>query len=191
MSATISIPFAISQQLWAISSGHCEEWVTCPECDGTKILTLVKGTGEIIELSCNFCAPGCEPSRGVVRRIVYDCQPVSFVPKRVEMFGQEFRYSESEPDATAYQTYAASDLFEDRELCAVACIARNAERRKNDERQEIANLASKRKNLEHSSHYWTTKLRQLERDVEIVRLRLSVIKDARRADRSKVATCAT
>jgi hypothetical protein len=179
MTATISIPFAIGQRLWVSSSGHGEEWITCPECDGAKILTLVKGNGEVIELSCNYCAPGCESPSGVVRRIVYDCQPVPFVPKRVEMYGQEFRYSESEPDATAYQTFAAGDIFEDREACSAACVTKNAEYRANAERQEIANLASKRKNLEHSSHYWTTRLRSLERDAEIVRRRLAVIKEAK------------
>lgn len=181
MSATISIPFAIGQQLWAIGNGHNEEWVTCPECAGTKVLTLVKGSGEIVELSCNYCAPGCESPRGVVREVTFDCQPTPFTPKRVEMSGREFRYSESSPDALAYQTYAASELFEDREACAVACEARNAEYRANAERQEIVNLSSKRKNLEHSSHYWTTRLRQLERDVEIVRRRITVIKESKAA----------
>lgn len=121
MTATIPIPFAVGQKLWAISTGHSETWITCPECNGTKILTLVKGNGEIIELRCNYCERDFEP-RGIVRRVVYDCQPLPFVPKRVEMYGQEFRYSESSPDATAYQFYESSDLFEDREACAAACV---------------------------------------------------------------------
>lgn len=79
------------------------------------------------------------------------------------------------------QTFAASDpLFEDRDACAAACLIRNAEHQANEERQAIANLASKRKGLEHSSHYWTTRLRSLERDVEIVRRRLTIIKEAKK-----------
>lgn len=180
MTATLEIPFAIGQKLWAIGNGHQSEWITCPECEGTEVLTLVKGNGEIIELQCNFCAPGMESPRGVVMQRTYDCQPLAFVPKRVEMCGSEFRYSESDPDATAYQSFAASDLFDDRQACAAACVKRNAEYQANAERQELANLKSKRKDLEHSSHYWTTKLRQLERDVEITRRFITVIKEAKK-----------
>ena len=70
MTATIPIPFAIGQQLWAISSGHGETWITCPECDGTKVLTLVKGNGESIKLPAGaFKESGTGVSTRLVRMV--------------------------------------------------------------------------------------------------------------------------
>lgn len=64
--------------------------------------------------------------------------------------------------------------------CAVRCKELNEERRKTDEERAISNLASKRRDLAWSVHYWGGQVKKLERDLEVARARLARCKDKKR-----------
>ena len=173
MSATISIPFAVGEEVWAVGHEHREEWISCPECAGTKALRLVKGNGEEIELACNYCGPGYDPPSGRVTHLVYDCQPERFVCRRVlRIEGDVVEYSES-----ATRLRRSNELFRDREECAKVCAQKNVEYQQDRERREIANLESKRRSLAHSSHYWTSQRSKLLRDLGHIEARIRIIKE--------------
>ena len=114
-----------------------------------------------------------------MKRTIYECQPERFVCRRVVSLDSAdgIGYTESGPGVATYSYRYSKDLFHNREECLAKCIERNEERRKADAEREIANLASKRRSLSHSSHYWTSQLRKLERDIEITKQRIAVIKE--------------
>lgn len=180
MSATISIPFAIGQPLWWIGSGYQEEWITCPECAGTRVITMIQGNGEQFAIECAACSLGWEPARGAVKRTFYQHKPTPFIPKRVDISGGEIHYSEASPDASGYSFAYVKDLFASEVACADRCAELNEERTKAAEEQALAQLASKRKNLAWSVHYWGGQVKALERDLERVRTRLGACKERKR-----------
>jgi len=91
MASSIPIPFALGQPLWWVGNGYQEEWVVCPECCGTKVITMVQGNGTAVSLNCAACAVGFMPPTGRVKRVFYRHEPTPFVPRRVEIYGQEIR----------------------------------------------------------------------------------------------------
>ena len=95
---TITLPFELGVTVWHPSNGHNETWVTCPECMGSKVVTLTLGNGEQYQLGCAACGPGYEQPRGVVQETKYCCVPESFTPRRFSIEGSEIHYSESSPE---------------------------------------------------------------------------------------------
>jgi len=177
VAASIPIPFALGQALWWVGSGYQEEWIVCPECCGTKAITMVRGDGTAVSVHCVACAVGFEPPTGKVKRIFYQHRPTPFVPRRVEIRGQEILYSTSDPDAQCYSSVPASLLFASKEACQAACDALNAERTKHEEERAIAMLASTRRGLAWSVHYWGRLVKELERHLAQARARLAVCKE--------------
>lgn len=174
--ATLEIPFAIGEQLWSTGHGMRTEHVTCPECAGTKVLTLIKGNGERVELNCGYCGTGYDRASGVVPVTIYEHQPTPFVPRRVDMSCGEFTYSEASPEANAYSYTYAKNLYRSREECEAACARLNAERTADDERRALLNLQHKRRALSHSASYWTQQAAKLRKDLERVEARVRVLK---------------
>ena len=175
-SHSLPIPFALGEQVWWVGNGYREESITCPECAGTKALTMIRGNGEQVSLECNYCQLGYNPPRGVVSRIYYDHRPTLFTPRRVRVDGDEITYSASEPDATCYVTAYARDLFTSQDECQARCDILNAERTRAEEDKALAMLTSKRQSLAHSVHYWGNLAKNLKKQLEQVEARLAVVK---------------
>jgi len=89
--SSIEIPFAIGQQVWHVGSGYRQEWIECPECAGTKAITMIQGNGVQVSLACAACSAGYEPPRGVIQRTYYEHRPVQVMLRRVEVRGNEIQ----------------------------------------------------------------------------------------------------
>lgn len=174
---TIALPFAIGVQIWHAGTEPREGWVMCPECAGTKVVTLTLGNGEQHSLDCANCSAGMDPPRGKVCTQRYDFSPVPFIPARVRVDGDEFSYSESGPDAGCYSSIDSKNLFARREDCVVACARLSAEHKQQLAEYEIRNLAGRRRNLAWSVHYWGSQVKRLERDLVVARERLARCKE--------------
>lgn len=177
MTASIPIPFPIGEPIWWVGYGVKKEWVECPECAGTKVLTLIQGNGEKVTIDCACCSRGYEPPHGVIERTVYEHTPTRFIPGRVEISGGVIRYSESGPDAACYRIVRVDELFSDRDECEAACVQLNEDRAKQDAELAVRNLASKRREMAWSVHYWGRKVKELERDLVTARERLQRCKE--------------
>jgi hypothetical protein len=175
--ATIQIPFSIGQQIWWVGNGYTEVLETCPECAGQKALTLIQGNGEQVSLACACCSCGYEPPSGVIKKIVYRHKPEKFTPHRVSTNGNEITYSQADPSATAYSYVHVKDLFASEAECLVRCVELNEKRTKEQEECAIANLASKRRNMAWSVHYWGRLVRDLEDKLVRAKACLAVSKD--------------
>lgn len=180
--ANFEVPFAIGETVWACSYDRREEWITCPDCAGTRTITLILGNGTQQSMECNLCQSGYDRPRGMIQHIIHGSIPVQVTCRRIVDFrDSEPCYSDSEEDAGSYRTYKASELYRDKAECEVACAKRNEENRVEDERRALANLESKRRSLAFSSHYWARQVKELERDLELARARLAVCKQPRAA----------
>ena len=182
LEASIPIPFALGEPLWHTGYGHREEWIECPECAGSRALTLIQGNGKEVSIACACCSRGFEDPSGTVKRTHYERTPTRFTPRRVSVSGDEIRYSESEPDATAFNMVYATDLYVDRDECANRCEEDNAKHEKAQDELLLRNLVSKRREMAWSVHYWGRQVKTLERDLGRARERLSASKARKKGE---------
>lgn len=173
---SLPIPFAIGETVWWIGPGHRREPVTCPECAGTRAHTLTLGNGETVSIACEHCRSGYNPPQGLVWLDVYEYAPTPFVCGRIDISGDRIHYSESGPDATAYSSAYAADLFRDRDACLVRCAEKTAEQVALEAGRSAAIAESKRRGLSHSASYWRRQISDAEKVIADARARLSAIK---------------
>src|SRR3990167_8589377 len=133
MNPSIEIPFVIGETVWWVGNGYQEEFVTCPECLGSKAITMILGNGEQYSLRCEGCSRGYEGPFGVVTRIFYKHVPEKVTLNRVEISGNRISYSVSGPDATCYSLISVEGLFSSESKCASRCEELNIQRTKDEE----------------------------------------------------------
>ena len=168
----IKLPLPLGVTLWHASHGAGEEWITCPECLGTKELKLTLANGEEYMVDCRCCQSGYEAPLGLIRRYRYDFKPVPFIARRWGTDGDKFWFSEQSPHANCWTRVDQDDLFTDETACRARCDQRNAELATQQEEQQYNRLMSKRKDLAWSVHYWRSQLARHRRDAELVEKRL-------------------
>ena len=59
--------FAIGDQVWWARFQSQERWEPCPDCCGSKVLTVSMGDGSQHVIACSLCAVAYDPPRGVIR----------------------------------------------------------------------------------------------------------------------------
>ncbi len=181
MTNTIELPFAIGEQVWWAGRGHDTVRITCPECDGTKAIDMIKGNGERVMLDCGLCAPGYEQPKGWISQHVYNCKPTPFTPRRWDKSCGEFTFSEADPDSNCFSYTYAKDLFRDRDECQRRCDELNREYAENQEHLMLANIGSKRKSLAFSATYWAQEVARKEKELAAAKTRLSRCKKPKAA----------
>lgn len=167
MSATIEVPFALGVTIWRAKYGFRETWVTCPECCGTKAVTLILGNGENYSIDCACCQSGYGPPLGVVKETVYECDPRRFTPTKIDKWGDEWVYSDG------HNNVYVKDLFDAEDPCRRRCDEMNREHEAELVRRNEAIHESKKRDLAWSVHYWGRTVKRLERELEGARARLS------------------
>lgn len=187
MSASIPIPFELNKECWWIGRGQRERYVTCPECVGTKVITMIKGNGETVSLACEHCSRGFEGPHGIVKETYFEHRPVVFVPTTVDVRENEFHYSGADPDSM-YRAYVdAKHLFHDRAECEERCAELNALHTKNAREQDLRNAIHNRKKMASSASYWAREIKELERKLVFYRERLDQarVREAEKKAREK------
>ena len=180
---SIPIPFAIGETVWFAHNTPSYRTVACPECAGTKALTIIKGNGEQVSVACPVCedrANGYYGPTGYVHETVYDFKPQKFTCNRVSIYGSEISYSESRPDANCYSSVDANNLYRDYDVCLARCQELVAQHEAEDERRVLANIRSKREHLAFSVSYWSKEVKKLERELQAARDRLCVSREMRK-----------
>jgi len=176
MTATLVIPFAIGETIWWVGYGSRTERMPCPECCGSKVLTLIQGNGVQVSINCACCGHGYEEPRGWIEQTIMEHRPTSFTPRRVDISGATIRYSEDNPASNCWRPVEVENLFRDEAECARRCEALNEADRKHREKQSINHLASKRRDMAWSVHYWGRRVTDLRRDLELAESRLDACK---------------
>lgn len=169
---SIEIPFAIGETVWWTGHGSREETITCPDCNGECALTVINGHDEAFRVPCQNCTRGYEGPFGYVKRVVYERKPTPFTCNRVEVRGDEVRYSEQSPEANCWSSADASDLFRDKDECAARCVEINEAYAAEMEERNTNQIARNRKRVLWSYTYWSRQIKDIERQLELARERL-------------------
>ncbi len=172
MTGTLEIPFAIGETVWAMEAFERLVCVDCPDCLGSKCVTLVLANGDKHSLDCARCTYDFAP-RGALTERTWEHLPVEFTCRRVEVNDRGVSYSESGPEATCWRSIRAERLFRDRAACEAACLAEDRKSAEEREQEAVRRLASKHKELARSVHYWRRKVSDLEKDLARARGELS------------------
>lgn len=66
--------YKVGNVVYRATYGKTETWITCPDCGGTKRVTVILHDGTEIKIECGGCNPGgYEGSRGIIRQ--YEWKP--------------------------------------------------------------------------------------------------------------------
>ena len=58
--------YKVGDKVWYATFGNREVQVTCPVCYGNKVVIVVLGNGDNVEVECQFCQSGFNPPRGYI-----------------------------------------------------------------------------------------------------------------------------
>lgn len=177
----LEIPFELGVPIWVAECNTHQRWIECPECCGTKALTLINGNGVEVSLECRCCQDGYDPPKGIVRSHVWEARPKPFTPRRFRCDGEEWMFSESEPDAASCGSFPVDRLFKDRDDCQRKCDQMNAEHAKEQAQSLIHQVTRGRRDVAWSVHYWGRQVKELEASLERARARLSACKDRKKS----------
>ena len=175
---SLPIPFAIGQKVWWIGQGHNTRVIVCPECMGTKAVTMILGNGTEISLGCRACTSGFNSPTGTRTEIYYEHIPHLFICTDVRAEGRgEFRYAGGGHDYINSET-----LFEDHAECIKECDRLNEEKTQQERDRDLQNILGARKDMAWSAHYWTRKRSDLRKELESVERRLAAIKEIKKGE---------
>lgn len=163
--------YMIGDVAWHAEMKHSEARETCPDCFGTKALTVILGDGTQLSIPCAGCAIGCNPPRGYVVYSTYgpDVRQVCIERIEVEKGGVKYGHSER-------YTSPETDLFDTKE---------EAEARAQEKAEEYTADAKKRAFARHDNnrtwawhvHYHRGKIRDAEKSLKYHTENLNAAKD--------------
>jgi hypothetical protein len=190
MKGSIEIPFAIGSKVWWVGPGYKTEWVTCPECAGTRLITMRLGNGEEFQIACQTCGSGYDVSRGVIEHTIVGYEPVEVTLTKVQ-FSCDKPYYEGDgaelflKEGHIFHYHLEADsLFLNREECAIECAKRRIEQQKNDDDNWLGRCKSKRRDMAWSVTYWKRQRADLLRQLEAVEKRLGLCIEREKAKKS-------
>ena len=172
MGNSIEIPFAVGEQVYWIGYFGREEARECPECCGTKFLTMIQGNGVQVRIDCACCSRGFDGPIGVVKVQVLEHKPTPVTLGEVRVDGKKFSYGINDRGGSV----DSDVLFRLEADCLACCEKKNSENAKYREEQAISHLKSKRREMAWSVHYWQGQVRRFRDDLKRVEDMLGVCK---------------
>lgn len=67
----MEIPFEIDKVYWLPKLSSSQQMVPCNVCYGNKVITVILGNGEEVEIPCEGCSVGADPAHGYHMEYVY------------------------------------------------------------------------------------------------------------------------
>lgn len=174
--------FQIGDQVWRATFDSTEDWVTCPDCGGTKTLkaTLFDGAEYIID--CANCSHGYEPPRGAIR--LYTRSPQAELGR---ITGIEICADKIEYRVSPHWIVDEARLFTDRDS-ALACAQKMAtEARKEEEKRFLKKEKDTRSWAWHVK-YHRGQIKEHERQLEYHRRKLQISRDNAKKTRASSRT---
>lgn len=178
---TIVLPFAPDAEVWHIGPSYSETYVPCPECAGTRHVTLVLGNGEQHKMPCQACSRGLERPAGRVYH-----RTAGHRPTKVRLEGlHEYR-----DGVATYLTdnkvciLHSAELFATEAECQALCDERNKAVEEALRSTELAVLTQHREHMAFSVTYWRRQraetIRRLERIEELLGIAKAKAKEAKK-----------
>jgi hypothetical protein len=67
--------YKVGDEVWKASCYWGGEYVPCPVCNGDKQVSVILGTGEVVETPCKCCKVGYSPPTGQVKCYKHIAEP--------------------------------------------------------------------------------------------------------------------
>ena len=74
----------VGSTIYVSRFGQKEVFLKCPVCFGEKIVTLILGNGDKVEMPCECCSRGVEPSTGYVKEWRMEAGVESVIITKIE-----------------------------------------------------------------------------------------------------------
>lgn len=177
--------FQIGDVVWRATFDSTEDWVTCPDCGGTKTLkaTLFDGTEYIID--CQNCGRGWNDATGVVK--LYARLPQAELGR---ITGVEISSDKIEYRVSPHWVVDEARLFIDRDSALVCAQKMAAEAREEEERRFLEKGKDTRSWAWHVT-YHRSQIKEHERQLEYHRRKLQISREKTRKNATTKATGVT
>lgn len=160
----------IGDKVWTARLAHREFTEVCPDCLGTKAVTLLLENGEKHSLDCGTCYPGgYEKARGYIKRSQY--QPAAKL--------QEIVGIDASRERTTYRFYdwSCDEVFDSEEEAIAAAERLRAAREDEDHRSFLHKKEDSRRTWWWSCGYYRQQIKRAKQDLAYAEARLSVAKE--------------
>jgi hypothetical protein len=102
--------YKIGDRVWYAERKAVEKTVVCPDCFGSKALTVIKGDGSQVSIGCAGCASGYEPPKGYINYMSSEVAVSTSVIDRLEIKTDKTTYGSS-----GFYSVEECDIFDTKE----------------------------------------------------------------------------
>jgi len=149
-----------------------DKWVTCPDCFGTKTLSVILGDGTEMVIDCAGCAPGLNEPRGVIKS--YDYEPIveSKTVTGLSIDGEEIEYH-FHLAGSCYTVAKSEDIFASKGEAEERAEVLFEECRRNQE-NSLQRKEKPTRDWAWHVHYYRQQIRRAKQDIERAEAKLNV-----------------
>lgn len=172
---SIEVPFAIGETVWHAGAKYRDEYPVCPDCAGTKTVTVRLGNGDEHAIPCGCCGGGTyEGAKGYIKHTLCVYEPTQLTLARVTGFDKgNAEYTDMPEGVSCYNIYNSSTLFRDKAECEAACEKLRAKAQADSDALDLERRKGKRKDAALSVSYWRKQAAQLRKELANVERRLN------------------
>lgn len=169
------LPFPLGTKVFTVNVVREVNYVTCPECGGTKHIRIVAHAAEYV-VECEACYHFGNPT-GKVRKDTIQVIPQEIILKDVTLDAGEFTYFTAIPEVgKARVCYPVEELFLTKEDCLPLCQKKREEIQAREDAQLEAEIRQNRNRVAFTYRYWKGNAAKLEKQLEYARNKCKLLK---------------
>lgn len=159
----------IGEMVWTARLKHREFHETCPDCLGTKAVTLLLENGDRHSLDCGTCYPGgYEKSRGYVVRTQYHPAAEQREIIRVDASLERTNYG--------FYDWSCDEVFDTEDEAIAAAEKLRAEKEEDDHKRFAWKKEDSRRTWWWSCGYYRQQIKRAKQELAYAEARLNVAK---------------
>lgn len=153
----IKARFSKGDKVYVADTEYRENWIACPDCLGTLHWVVVFANGDAVQIECQTCKQGYEPSRGKI-------DVKSYLPVVRELTVGSIRFDDTEKEQFSYmceetgvgsgRVYYDSDIFTDKASATVRANEKNQDQMKSIAQNNFSKRFGGTKEIEQVLSHW-------------------------------------
>jgi rubredoxin len=155
--------YKIGEVVYAARFTMVEEWITCPDCGGTKTLKFIMFDGTEHLIDCSGCSLGYDPPTGTICIHTRSPKVDPVQINNIQADGDGFKYNWTPED----------QLFANRERAFAKAVEIAAEEDLKDS-DRINNKEKPARTWSWHVHYYRKQIRDAKKRIEFAEARLNV-----------------
>ena len=183
----MNIKYKIGDHVWRAGFGSTDNYVTCPDCAGTKRLRVIMGDESVVSIACAGCSVGYDPPTGYVKTYERSGAAMHGIVCKIEVRGNGVEYGVGDAaDASCYYSVKDTEIFDHRDaaLAAAAILAAAANA------AELAAIGRKEKDTRTwawNAHYHRDCIRRAEKEIAYHTAKLNAAASHSREEKARAA----